>query len=228
MLFRPRIPGLHALDRVCVEAWSELPDAALGEGLSAEQRRTLAGLLAHVWEIEKPSRSFVDDSADSPVVEWLSDFEPAPSYVWARARHPESHVLFWWTLADPNAERRAMRVPDPYANVVGVTLEETEGMIALEFDDGSEDGATVKIKRHSIELFGLDEEPLYLIRAIIAFTGWASARDAHWEDLSEATEFLVGDWLPCEVCGAPYESGMRYRVPCDACGASSEASVDLD
>lgn len=228
MLFRPRIPGLDALDRASVEAWSALPESALGEGLSAEQRRSLAGLLVHVWEMENPSQSWVDDSEDLPVVEWLPSFEPAPSYVWARARHPESNVLFWWTLADPNAELREMRTPSSLASTRGVTLDETEDMIELDCDDGFHEGATIKIKRHSIELWGLDEEPIYFVRAILAFTGWASARDDHWEDLDEVTEFLVGDLLPCMHCGAPYESGLRYPISCSACGFRPNGQEAVD
>ena len=59
---------------------------------------------------------------------------------------------------------------------------------------------------------------MHFVRAILAFTGWASARDEHWEDLSEATEFLVGDVLACRHCGEPYESGLRYPPSCIRCG----------
>lgn len=218
MLFRPRVPGLHALDRKSVQAWSKLPDSALGEGLSAEARRSLAGLLVHVWEMENPAQPWVDDPADLPVVDWLPEFSPAPSYVWGRARHPESNVLFWWTLASPVAEREETYAPVPYTSVAGVTIEETEEMIVLECEDDAYDGVTVKIRRHAIELWGLDEEPMHFVRAILAFTGWASARDEHWEDLSEATEFLVGDLLACRHCGEPYESGLRYPPSCIRCG----------
>lgn len=228
MLFRPRIPGLDALDRASVEAWSALPASALGEGLSAEQRRSLAGLLVYVWEMENPSCSWVDDSNDFPVVEWLPAFETAPSYVWGRARHPESNVLFWWTLADPNAELREMRTPSPFASTRGVTLDETDDMIELDCDDGFREGATIKLKRHSIELWGLDEEPVHFVRAILAFTGWASARDRQWEDVDEVTEFLVGDLLACVHCESPYESGLRYPLPCSNCGLARNARGPVD
>lgn len=93
-------------------------------------------------------------------------------------------------------------------------------MVELVCEDGSDEGATVKIKRHSIELWGLDEEPVYFMRAILAFTGWASARDAQWEDLDDATEFLRGELLPCIDCGEQYESGLCYPTPCVQCGRS--------
>ena len=218
MLFRPRVPGLHVLDRKSVQAWSKLPDSALGEGLSAEARRSLAGLLVHVWEMERPSQSWVEDAADLPVVDWLPEFVPAPSYVWARARHPESNVLFWWTLASPFAQREETFDPVPYTSIAGVTLEETEDMIVLDCEDDAYDGFTVKIRRHSIELWGLDEDPIYVARTIIAFTGWASARDEHREDLRRATEFLVGDTLACVHCGELYESGLSYQPSCVGCG----------
>jgi membrane protein len=123
-----------------VQAWSTLPDSALGEGLSAEARRSLVGLLVHVWEMERPSQSWVEDAADLPVVDWLPEFVPAPSYVWARARHPESNVLFWWTLASPFAEREETFDPVPYTSIAGVTLEETEDMIVLDCEDDAYDG----------------------------------------------------------------------------------------
>lgn len=218
MLFRPRIPGLHALDREGVQAWSKLPESALGEGLSAEARRSLAGLLVHVWEMENPAHSWVEDAADLPVVDWLPEFVPAPSYVWARARHPESNVLFWWTLASPVAEREETFDPDPYASIAGVTIEETEDAITLDCDNGAFDGATITIRRHAIELLGMDEDPVYFIRAIIAFTGWASARDNRWGEWDRATEFLLGDVLTCVHCNEPYESGLRHEAPCQRCG----------
>lgn len=192
-----------------------MPDEALGPGLDEAQRRTLAGLLVEVWHCEHPSVPFADDPTDELAVDHLPDFVPAPTYEWGKARHPESGVLFWWTRADPHAERESQRPIDPYEPRCGVHVEANEHAILLELEDGGMDDVRIEIRRHAIVLMGYDEDPPFLVRAILAFTGWAAERPS-WHEADEGV-YLAGEVLPCAACGEPRETGLAYGGRCE-CG----------
>lgn len=218
MRFRPRPRDLDPFSRASVARWAARPEASLGPGLTREQQRSLASLLVEVWELEHPSASFVDDPSDLPVVEHLPDFTPAPSYTWGRARHPESDVLFGWTLADPHAELEATAPIDPYEPRRWVELEERDDCVVLTLDGGEEESALVEIHPHAIVLHGTDDEPLCLIRAIQAFTGWAAPRPSSWYDPDDGV-YVIAELAACHRCGEVRETGLPYLTSCEVCGA---------
>jgi hypothetical protein len=218
--FRPRSPTLDPFSRASVARWEAQPDASLGPGLTRDQRASLAGLLVEVWEMEHPSASFVDDPSDLAVIEHLPDFVPAPSYVWGRAHHPESDVLFEWTLADPHAEPEATAPIDVWAPWPCVDVEAHEDRVVLTLDDGAGESALVEIHAHAIVLFGTDDDaPLCLIRAIQAFTGWSAPRPSYWYD-PETPVYTVAELAPCRRCGEVREVGFPDETCCEACGAA--------
>jgi hypothetical protein len=220
MRFRPRPRDLDPFSRASVARWEAVAEGSLGSGLTRAQRASLAGLLVEVWEMEHPSASFVDDPSDLAVIEHLPDFVPAPSYVWGRARHPESGVLFAWTLADPHAEREATALIDAWAPWPCVEVEEHEDRVLLTLDDGACESALVEIHAHAIVLFGTDDdEPLCLIRAIHAFTGWSAPRPSYWYE-PETPVYTVAELAPCRRCGEVREVGFPYETRCEVCGAA--------
>lgn len=219
MRFRPRPRWLDARDAAAVARWTAMPDAELGPGLDAEQRLTLAGLLVEVWHLEHPCLSHLDDPSDGLAVDHLPDFVPAPSYEWGRARHPESNVLFWWTRADPYAEMASQLPIDPYEPTAEAHVEVRGGGVVIELADGlSSDDARIEIRRHEIVLVGNEDDPLFLVQAILAFTGWAGERPPYWYDDGDEGVYLVGEILPCASCGEPRETGFSYPGRCAACG----------
>jgi hypothetical protein len=217
MRFRARTSDLDPLDAASVSRWTKRSDESLGSGLDADQRRTLAGLLVEVWQLEHPDVSFEEDVSNLVAIDHLPEFVPAPSYEWGKARHPESGVLFWWTRADPYAELETQRPFDPYEPIRQIDVEEGEHAIVLELGDGGMDDARIEITRHAIVLMGNDDDPPFLVRAILAFTGWAAARPSWWHQTEEGVH-LVGEILPCARCGEPRETGFGYLACCDACG----------
>lgn len=217
MRFRARTSDLDPLDRASVARWSKRSDESLGVGLDAEQRVALAGLLVEAWHLEHPAVSFEEDPSNVLAVDHLPEFVPAPSYEWGKARHPESGVLFWWTRADPFAELETQRPLDPYEPVSRIDVEASEHGIVLELRDGFMDDARIEITRHAIVLMGNDEDPPFLVRAILAFTGWAAERPSWWYETDEGVH-LVGEILPCARCGEPRETGFSSPACCEACG----------
>ncbi len=217
MRFRARTRDLDPLDAASVSRWTKRSDDSLGAGLDAEQRRALAGLLVEVWQLEHPEVSFEEDGSNVHAIDHLPEFVPAPSYEWGKARHPESGVLFWWTRAEPFAERETQRPLDPYEPVSQIDVDVSEHAIVLELLDGGMDDARIEITRHAIVLFGNDEDPPFLVRAILAFTGWAAERPSWWYESDEGVH-LVGEVLPCARCGEPRETGFSHAARCDACG----------
>jgi hypothetical protein len=217
--FRPRPRDLDACSRANVARWAAAPETALGPGLSCAQRLSLAGLLVEVWELEHPSASFVEDPSDLPVVEHVPDFTPAPSYEWGRARHRESGVLFWWTRADPHAEREATAPISPYEPWRCAELEERDDCVVLTLDDGAGESALVEIHSHAVVLLATDDdEPPCLIRAIQAFTGWSAPRPSYWCETADGV-YVVAELAPCRRCGEVREAGLSYASSCEACGA---------
>jgi hypothetical protein len=130
--FVPRPSDLDPFDARRVARWAAGSESAPAQVLSRTQRLSLGALLAEVWEMEHPSVSFRDDPAGAWVIEHLPDFEPAPTYEWGRARHPESGVLFEWTRADPHAERQSTRPIDPYEPMARLEIDETGDVVRLE------------------------------------------------------------------------------------------------
>jgi hypothetical protein len=217
--FLPRPSDLDPFDARLVARWVAGSETAPARRLSRTQRLSLAALLAEVWEMEHPSVSFCDDPADARVIEHLPDFEPAPTYEWGRARHPESGVLFEWTRADPRAERESTRPIDPYEPMARAEIDEVGDVVRLELDAGLGEAAFVEIREGAIELFGVDDEPPCLVRAIIAFTGWSAPRPSYWGDNGEGVH-VVAEIAPCVRCGEVREVGFAYATQCPGCGAT--------